>query len=48
MLFSDDLFFVFLKYLSIPQGNQLFHHSNLLTDYLKQTVVMETLKTDWM
>ena len=27
--------------LGIPQGNQLFHPSNLLTDYLKQTAIME-------
>ena len=31
---------------SIPQGNQLFHPLNLLTDYLKQTDTMEPLITD--
>ena len=30
----------------IPQGNQLFHPSNLLIDHLKQTVIMEPLITD--
>ncbi len=33
-------------FLSIIQGNQLFHPSNLLTDYLKQTVKMEPLLID--
>ena len=32
--------------LGIPQGNQLFRPSNLLTDYLKQTGIMEPLITD--
>ena len=30
----------------ISQRNQLFHPSNLLTDYLKQTGIMEPLITD--
>ena len=30
----------------IPQRNQLFSPSNLLTDYLKQTGIMEPLITD--
>ncbi len=30
----------------IPQGNQPFRPSNLLTDYLKQTGIMELLITD--
>ena len=30
----------------IPQGNQLFHPSNLLTDHLKQTAIMELPITD--
>ena len=33
--------------LGIPQGNQLFHPLNLLTDHLKQTAIMEPLKTDY-
>lgn len=32
---------------NIPQGNQLFYLSNLLTDYLKQTVSMEPSITDF-
>ena len=32
---------------SIPQGNQIFQPSNLLTDYLKQTAIMEPLITDY-
>ena len=32
--------------MSIPQRNQLFHSKNLLTDYSKQTVIMEPLKID--
>ena len=32
--------------MGIPQGNQLFSPSNLLTDYLKQTGIMEPLITD--
>lgn len=31
---------------SIPQGNQIFQPSNLLTDYLKQTAIMEPLIID--
>jgi len=30
-------------YQGIPQRNQLFHPSNLLTDHLKQTGIMEPL-----
>ncbi|KAF0568187.1 hypothetical protein FQV37_1331 [Psychrobacter nivimaris] len=30
----------------IPQGNQLFHSSNVLIDHLKQTAIMEPLITD--
>ena len=30
----------------IPQGNQLFHPQNLLTDYSKQTGIMEPLIID--
>ncbi len=33
--------------IGIPQGNHLSHPSNLLTDYLKQTGIMEPLKTDY-
>lgn len=33
--------------LGIPQGNQLFYPSNLLTDHLKQTGIMEPLITDY-
>ena len=32
----------------IPQRNQLFHPKNLLTDYLKQTGIMELLITDYL
>ena len=32
--------------LGIPQGNQLLQPSNLLTDYLKQTVFAELLIID--
>lgn len=35
-----------LLFIGIPQGNQLFSPSNLLTDYLKQTGIMEPLITD--
>ena len=31
----------------IPQGNQLIRPSNLLTDHLKQTGIMEPLITDY-
>ena len=31
------------NFLVTPQWNQLFHPSNLLTDYLKQTAIMELL-----
>jgi len=31
---------------AIPQGNQLFHHSNVLTDHLKQTAIMEPLPAE--
>lgn len=31
------------NFLDIPQGNHLFHPKNLLTHYLKQTVIMEPL-----
>ena len=33
--------------MGIPQRNHLFHPSNLLTDYLKQTAIMESLITDY-
>ena len=35
-----------LSDMGIPQENQLFHPSNLLTDHLKQTGIMEPLITD--
>ncbi len=35
-----------VSFQSIPQRNQLFSPSNLLTDYLKQTGIMEPLITD--
>ena len=35
-----------IVFIGIPQGNQLFHPLNLLTDYLKQTAIMEPFKTD--
>ena len=35
------------EFLGIPQGNQIFHPSNILTDYLKQTGIMEPLITDY-
>ena len=31
----------------IPQGNQLKSSKNQLIDHLKQTGIMEPLKTDW-
>ena len=36
-----------MTYQAIPQGNQLFHPSNLLTDHLKQTGIMEPLIADY-
>ena len=35
-----------IAFIGIPQGNQLFYPSNLLTDHLKQTGIMEPLITD--
>ena len=32
--------------MGIPQRNQLFYPLNLLTDYLKQTAIMEPLILD--